>query len=172
MIRAFIGIGSNIEPAANVRAALHALAGESCLAGISTIYLTEALGDAAQPPYYNGVAEIETEVPPREMKFGVLRGIEQSLGRQRSVDKYAPRTMDLDLIVYGDLVLHEEGLDIPDPDILTRPFLAIPLCELEPDLVLAGYGLRISEIAAALSSAEMQPLGDYTRRLRDELICR
>jgi 2-amino-4-hydroxy-6-hydroxymethyldihydropteridine diphosphokinase len=172
MTRAFIGIGSNIDPATNVRAALHALAGESCLVGISTIYLTEALGDAVQPPYYNGVAEIATEVPPREMKFGVLRGIEQCLGRQRSADKFAPRTMDLDLIVYGDLVLHEDGFDIPDPDILKRPFLAIPLCELAPDLVLAGYGQRISEIAAALSYGEMKPLEDYTQRLRDELIRR
>lgn len=172
MTRAFIGIGSNIEPAANVRAALRALAGESRLVGISTIYLTEALGAAAQPAYYNGIAEIETEVPPREMKFDVLRGIEQRLGRQRNADKYAPRTMDLDLIVYGDLVLHEAGLDIPDADILMRPFLAIPLCELAPDLVLAGYGQRISEIAAALSSVGMQPLEGYTLRLRDELVRR
>jgi dihydroneopterin aldolase/2-amino-4-hydroxy-6-hydroxymethyldihydropteridine diphosphokinase len=170
MTRAFIGIGSNIEPAENVRAATRGLARQTRLVAISTVYLTEAVGRTEQPPYYNCVVEIETEAPPADIKFGLLRGIENKLGRQRTADKYAPRTIDLDLIVYGDLTLDAEGIKLPDPEILERPFLAIPLSELAPDLVLAGYGLRIGEVAAKLPPDGMQPLPDYTKSLREELL--
>ena len=170
MARAFIGVGSNIEPAQNVRAATHALARRLPLVGISTVYLTDALRDAAQPPYYNCVLEVNTEAPPREIKFGILRTIEDSLGRQRTTDKFAPRTIDLDLIVYGDLTLDGDGIRLPDPDILRRAFLAIPLYELAPNLVLAGYGVRISEIAARLPQHGMRPLQDYAQQLREEVV--
>jgi 2-amino-4-hydroxy-6-hydroxymethyldihydropteridine diphosphokinase len=170
MARAFIGIGSNIDPAENVRAAIRSLARQARLVGISTVYLTEALGRPDQPPYYNCVVEVETDVPPAELKFGLLRSIENGLGRQRTEDRYAARAIDLDLLVYGDLVLDMEGMRLPDPDILQRPFLAIPLFELAPDMVLVGYGLRISKVAASLTQDGMQPLKDYTRSLRKELL--
>lgn len=170
MTLAFIGIGSNIEPAANVRAAIRSLARKTRLAAISTVYLAEALGRPEQPPYYNCVVAVETELSPTELKFGLLRGIENGLGRLRTQDKYAARTIDLDLIVYGDLMLDAEGVKLPDPEILERPFLAIPLFELAPDLVLAGYGLPISKVAASLTQDGMQPLKDYTGSLRKELL--
>jgi len=170
MARAFIGIGSNIEPAENVRAAIRGLARQTRLVAISTVYLTEAVGRTEQPPYYNCVVEIETEAPPADIKFGLLRGIENKLGRQRTADKYAPRTIDLDLIVYGDLTLDVDGIKLPDPEILDRPFLAIPLSELAPGMVLPSYGLRIGEIAARLPQDGMRPLPDYTKSLREELL--
>ncbi len=172
MVRAFIGIGSNIRPAENVRAAIRALAHETSLAGISMVYLTDALGRPEQQPYYNCVVEIETDVPPLEVKRRILRGIEDSLERTRTADKYAARTIDLDLIVYGDLTLDAEGIRLPDPDILERPFLAVPLAELAPDLVLAGYGLRVADIAAGMPKGGMKPLPDYARLLREELRAR
>lgn len=168
MARAFIGIGSNIEPAENVRAAIHSLVRQTRLVGISMVYSTAALGRPEQPPYYNCVVEIETEAPPAELKHGLLRAIENNLGRKRTADKYAPRTIDLDLLVYGDLALDAEGIRLPDPDILERPFLAIPLFELAPDMVLAGYGLYIGEIAARFSQDGMKPLKDYVKLLREE----
>lgn len=170
MARAFIGIGSNIEPAANLRSAIRSLARRTRLVSISMVYLTEALDRPEQSPYYNCVVAIETAASPAEMKYGILRQIEIQLGRQRSPDKYAPRTIDLDLIVYGDLALDAAGLKLPDPDILERPFLAIPLFELAPDLVLAGYGLSVCEIAARLPKDGMKPLQEYTRRLQEEMI--
>jgi len=169
MARAFIGIGSNIEPAENVRAAIRSLARQTSLVGISMVYCTDALDRPEQPPYYNCVVEIETEAPPAEVKHGLLRAIENNLGRKRTADKYAPRTIDLDLIVYGDLAMDAEGIRLPDPDILERPFLAIPLFELAPDMVLAGYGLRIGEIAARLPQDGMKPLKDYVSLLREEV---
>lgn len=169
MAHAFISIGSNIEPAENVRAAICSLARQTRLIGISMVYCTAALGRPEQPPYYNCVVEIETKAPPAEVKHGLLRAIENNLGRKRTEDKYAPRTIDLDLLVYGDLVLDAEGIRLPDPEILERPFLAIPLFELAPDMVLAGYGLRIGEIAARLSQDGMKPLKDYVKLLREEM---
>jgi 2-amino-4-hydroxy-6-hydroxymethyldihydropteridine diphosphokinase len=168
MTRAFVGIGSNIEPEANVRAAIRLLARRTRLVGISMVYLSAALGRPEQPPYYNCVAEIETEAPPTEIKFGILRDIEHSLGRERTPDKYAARTIDLDLIAYGDLALDAEGMELPDPDILERPFLAIPLFELAPDMVLPRYGVPIREVAARLAQDGMKPLEEYAKLLRAE----
>lgn len=169
MTRAFIGIGSNMDPAENVRQALHILARKARLAGLSMVYCTEALERPGQPPYYNCVAEIETEAPPQEVKHAILRPIENSLGRKRTEDKYAPRTIDLDLIVYGDLVSDAEDIKLPDPEILERPFLAIPLFELAPEMVLAGYNQPIAEIAAKLTQEKMTPLEGYSHLLREEL---
>ncbi len=172
MARAFIGIGSNIQPAENVRAAIRALAGKTNLVGVSTVYLTDAIGHPEQAPYYNCVAEIETQTPPAEIKSGLLRGIESDLGRKRTEDKYAPRTIDLDLIAYGDLMMDADGLRLPDPEILERPFLAIPLFELAPNLVLAGYGLPIREVATSLPQDGMTPLREYSGLLRAEMLSR
>jgi dihydroneopterin aldolase/2-amino-4-hydroxy-6-hydroxymethyldihydropteridine diphosphokinase len=169
MTRAFIGIGSNIEPAKNTIVALRSLARQTHVTAVSMVYCTSALGRPEQSDYFNCVAEIETDAPPAELKRGILRTIETKLGRERSDDKYAPRTIDLDLIIYGDLVVDEEGIKLPDPDIMERPFLAIPLFELAPDLVLAGYNLRIGEIAARIQQEGMRPLEDYTRLLRKKL---
>ncbi len=169
MARAYIAIGSNINPADNVRLALQSLAKHVHLTGISMVYRIAALDRPEQPPYYNCVAEIETEVPPLELKRGLLRSIEDILGRKRSADKFAARTIDLDLIVYGDWVMDEESLKLPDPEIMERPFLAIPLFELAPDMVLAGSNRRIAEIAAQLHQSSMQPLKDYARQLQQTL---
>ena len=168
-MRAFIGIGSNIEPAKNVIVAVRNLAQQTRVTGISTVYCTDALDRPEQPHYYNCVVEIETEAPPSEVKYGILRPIENSLGRKRSEDKFAPRTIDLDLILYGNLAMDEGDIKLPDPEILERPFLAIPLFELAPDLVLAGYNLRISEVAARFQQSGMRPLVDYTTVLRKKL---
>lgn len=138
------------------------------MVGISMVYRTGALDRPEQPHYFNCVAEIETEAPPAEVKRGILRPIEDGLGRKRSGDKYAPRTIDLDLILYGDLAMDAKGIKLPDPEILERPFLAIPLFELAPGLVLPGYDLPIGEIAASLPQDGMTPLADYTRLLREE----
>jgi 2-amino-4-hydroxy-6-hydroxymethyldihydropteridine diphosphokinase len=171
MARAFIGVGSNIEPEKNVRAAILCLAQQIRLIGISMVYRTEALAHPEQPPYFNCVVEVETGALPAQVKHAILHPIETSLGRMRTADKYAPRTIDLDLILYGDLVINAPDVRLPDPEILERPFLAIPLFELAPDLVLPGFNLRISEVAARLPRGGMAPLEGYAVRLREEAGC-
>ena len=167
-VRAYVAIGSNIEPEANVRLALFKLAQQARLAGVSMVYRSAALGRPEQPPYFNCVAAIETRLPPLQLKHALLRPIEQRLGRQRGADRYAARPIDLDLVAYGDLVLEKAELRLPDPDILERPFLAIPLCELAPELVVGGR--RIADIAAGMGEGGIEPMPDYSRQLRAMLV--
>jgi 2-amino-4-hydroxy-6-hydroxymethyldihydropteridine diphosphokinase len=170
MARAFISIGSNIDPETNVRNAVHRLGSTARVMAISTVYRTEPIGPPGQPWFYNCVVEIETEMAPRELKFTLLRRIESELGRARSSDKFAARTIDLDLILYNELVMTTPDLALPDPDIPKRPFLAIPLHELAPGLILPGSGLRIQEAAMSLSPNAMMPLAAYTEQLRKEFL--
>ena len=170
MARAFIAVGSNIEPAENVRAAVRLLAARVRVEGISTVYQTEPLGRPEQESYYNCVVEVETDLGPRDLKWSVLGPIEERLGRVRGEDKYAPRTMDLDVIVYGGLAVTEEGLTLPDPEILRRPFLAVPLAELAPGLSLPGLGVTAEEAAERLPREGMRPLDGYTESLRREVL--
>jgi dihydroneopterin aldolase/2-amino-4-hydroxy-6-hydroxymethyldihydropteridine diphosphokinase len=169
MARAFISVGSNIDPAENVRRALRLLAGQVRIVGISTFYRTRPLGRPEQPDFYNGVVAVETQASAVELKHSVLRAVEQQLGRRRTEDKYAPRTIDLDVLLYDELVAVAEDLTIPDPDIPQRPFLAIPLYELAPDLVLPDSGRPIRDIAAVLAEHRMQPLPEYTQSLRESV---
>lgn len=170
MTRAFVSVGSNIDPAANTELALRMLRRETRIRNISTVYQTEAEDRPEQPRYYNCVVEIDTVLAPRELKFDVLRKIEETLGRVRSSDKFASRTIDLDLILYDDLVMHTDDLVLPDPDITRRPFLAIPLHELAPGLVLPEPGARIEEIVRAMTPHHMKPLDHYTEHLRKEIL--
>ncbi|MHB9134518.1 MAG: 2-amino-4-hydroxy-6-hydroxymethyldihydropteridine diphosphokinase [Armatimonadota bacterium] len=169
MPHAYIAIGSNIHPEDNVHRALLLLARRVRITGISTFYRTAPLGNPGQQAFYNGVVAVETDIPPEALKYQVLRKIEEESGRRRTADKYAPRTIDLDLLLYDDLLLNTETLILPDPDIAARPFLAIPLCELDPARVLPGAGKTLREIAAALPDQEMEPLTAFTAALREDI---
>ncbi len=158
MARAFIGMGANVDPEANILRALGLLSSRARVVGVSTFYRTPAEGRPEQPDYVNGVVAIETELPPRELKEGVLEGIEARLGRRRTGDKFAARPIDLDLLLYEDLVVDEPGLALPPPDIERRPFVAIPLAELAPERILPGTDLLLRDVAAKWSGARMEPL--------------
>lgn len=166
MTRAYVSIGSNIDPERHVQEALCLLAASMPVPAISTMYRNPALGRDGSPPFINGVAAIEATRPPREVKYDVLRRIEYTLGRQRTGDPFAPRTIDLDLLLYGDQIIQTDELAIPDPNIARRPFIVIPLCELAPESLLPGDGRRICEIAAAVDATALEPLDEYTLRLR------
>ncbi len=175
MARAYIGIGSNIEPAENIRKALRALCLRASVKKISTVYRTPAEGKPGKkqkrPFFYNLVVEVETQLPPGELKFGILRPIERLLGRKRTKDKSADRTIDLDLLLYDEVVLRGSSgrLNIPDPQIELRAFVALPLEELSPRLRLPGSGRPIAGIAASLDKSAMEPLREYTGTLRREI---
>ncbi|MBF0547283.1 MAG: 2-amino-4-hydroxy-6-hydroxymethyldihydropteridine diphosphokinase [Candidatus Riflebacteria bacterium] len=169
VVQAFIAIGSNINPAENVLKALRALIHQVQVVGISTFYFTEPVGRIDQASFYNGVLEVRTEIPPETLKFQVLRKIEKDLGRRRTKDKYSPRTIDLDLILYGNLILKMKGLVLPDPEIFTRQFLAFPLYELVPDLILPPGGKSIVEIIQGMTEGTMKPLKEFNLILKQEL---
>src|SRR5215510_14584310 len=158
MPRAFIGIGSNIAPEKNIREALRLLARSARIMSISTFYREPAIDRPSEPDFYNGVIAIDTDLPPMTLKLKELRKIESALGCRRSADKYASRTIDLDLLVYGDLVISSKQLTLPDPDILRRSFVAVPLCEIAPELLLPGSGVPIRQVADRLPKESMQRL--------------
>jgi dihydroneopterin aldolase/2-amino-4-hydroxy-6-hydroxymethyldihydropteridine diphosphokinase len=167
--RAFIAVGSNISPEENVRAALLALARQEQIVAVSTIYRTKPEGRPDQPDFYNCVVEIKTEKTPEALKYQVLRRIEADLGRQRTLDKFAPRTIDLDLVLYDNLVLNTDSLVLPDPEIASRHFLARCLYELAPDLTLPGTTSRVAELSACLPQDNIYPLEDYTANIKSEI---
>lgn len=164
--RAFIAVGSNVDPERNVADALELLGRHLRIVAVSNFYHTPALGPAGRPDFLNGVVEIETELKPLELKRQVLLEVEDALGRERGDDRNAPRTIDLDLVLYGDVVSDEAGIVLPAPEILERAFVALPLLELEPDLVLPGAIRPLHELAAGLSSEQMEPAELFNARQR------
>ena len=169
MPRAYISVGSNLDRENNILQAMHFLSQDVSVINLSLFYRTEPLNRPGQPDFYNGVVSIETEILPGDLKYQVLRRIENKLGRVRSTDKYASRGIDLDILLYDQQVIHNEILDIPDPDILKRPFLVLPLYELNPELILPEWNRPIREIAEELSNIKMIPLTVFTDKLRRNL---
>jgi 2-amino-4-hydroxy-6-hydroxymethyldihydropteridine diphosphokinase len=157
MITVYIGVGSNINPMESIPRALSLLKKKVKISAVSTFYFTPPLNNKVQPDYCNGVWEIETSYSPHSLKFQVLRPIESELGRKRGQDTYASRTIDLDILVYGREVIRTDELTIPDPDIYTRPFIAIPLAEIAPHLIIPDTGEGINDIANTMKNTQMMP---------------
>jgi len=168
MPRVFVSVGSNIDSEENVARALRLLDAQLGIHEVSTFYRTPALNRPGDPPFVNGVVEVDDRLRPTEVKK-LLRNIERTLGRERTDDRYAPRPMDLDLLLYGDQVSSSDAVTLPHPDIRERPFVAIPLLELAPDLVLPGSGMALRSVVDSLPPYPMDPLPDLTRRLRTEI---
>ncbi len=164
----FVGVGSNIEPYSNVKSALVALHRTVGVRALSTFYRTPPLDRPGDPPFVNGVVELSDVLAPNQLKQ-MLRRTEEALGRQRGSDRYAPRPIDLDLLIYGDLVCNSDELRLPHPTILERPFVAIPLLELAPELVIPGSGATLRSLVGTISPYPMEPLPDLTGELRKEL---
>jgi 2-amino-4-hydroxy-6-hydroxymethyldihydropteridine diphosphokinase len=143
MVTAFVGIGSNLgEPERQIAAALDQLAAEEGieLVAVSTLRETEPVGYPDQPNFLNGAARIETELPARDLLKRLL-AIEGRLGRVRGEGpRFGPRTIDLDLLVYGQERIEEPGLTVPHPRLAERRFALEPLAELAPGLEIPGLG--------------------------------
>ena len=140
MHRAFIALGANLEdPAAQVRAALADLtgSGDIALVAASSLYRTAPIG-ADGPDYINAVAAVDTPLPPAGL-LSRLFAVEAHFGRTRSY-RNAPRTLDLDLLLYDDQVLDGPELTLPHPRLHLRAFVLVPLAEIAPDLALPGRG--------------------------------
>lgn len=151
MTRAYIGLGSNLgDRESYVRAALGALAVEPEieLVAASSFRDTEPVGIVDQPRFLNAAAAIDTSLPPRALLERLL-AIERRLGRTRSGQRFGPRTIDLDVLVYGVERVDEPGLEIPHPRLHERRFALEPLAELDPELVVPGRG-SVGELLAAL----------------------
>jgi 2-amino-4-hydroxy-6-hydroxymethyldihydropteridine diphosphokinase len=140
MERAFVGVGANLGDAqATARAALQALGRlpQTQRLACSSLYRSAPV-DATGPDYVNAVAELRTALPPHEL-LRCLQVIEQTFGRTRGA-RHAPRTLDLDLLLYGDRMQHDGELTLPHPRLHLRAFVLQPLAELDPMLTLPGLG--------------------------------
>jgi 2-amino-4-hydroxy-6-hydroxymethyldihydropteridine diphosphokinase len=143
--RAYVGIGANLgDREGTIRAALAALPG---LVAVSELRETEPVGVVDQPPFLNGAAALETELSARELLEALLE-VERGLGRERH-ERWGPRRIDLDLLLYADETIDEPGLTVPHPRLHERHFALEPLLDLEPELVIPGHG-RVSDLLAGL----------------------
>jgi len=147
--KAFISLGSNINPEAHLPTAARALGILGQVLGFSKVYRNPAVGGQAQPDFLNAAALVDTGLDALEVRR-TLRDIEASLGRERTDDRYAPRVIDLDLCLYGATVLNTPDFRLPDPDILTRACLAVPLAELYPGFLHPVTGDTLACIAHRL----------------------
>jgi 2-amino-4-hydroxy-6-hydroxymethyldihydropteridine diphosphokinase len=147
-VQAFIGLGSNLgDRHSNLRAAVDALreTGGVSVIATSSIYETDPVGPP-QPDFLNAVVEISTTLAPREL-LGVLKDVEARIGRVPT-ERWGPREIDLDLLLYGEEALEEPGLVVPHPEMYARAFVLVPLTELHPELggQTDGRGVRKTEL--------------------------
>lgn len=140
-MRAYVALGSNLDdPLAQVRAGAQALGKlpGTRLVCCSSLYRTAPVGVTEQPDFINAVCEVDTSLPTGTLLQALL-GIERTHGRQRDIPG-GPRTLDLDLLLYGELACHEPGLTLPHPRLHERAFVLYPLSEIAPGLNIPGRG--------------------------------
>ena len=158
-VSAWIGLGSNLgDSAAALQNALDAL-GRTFgveLTAVSSVYQSAPVGLSAQPDFLNAVARIDTSLEPGELLDQLLR-IETEQGRVRVGERFGPRLIDLDLLLYNETVLQTEDLTLPHPRMLERRFVLEPLAELEGDMGLAG-GRRLCDCLEACSDQRLDKI--------------
>ena len=141
----FVSIGSNLgDKIGNCKIAIEEIAAFAKIVKISSCYETEPLGYEDQPNFINCAAEICTDLPPHDL-LTKLNKIEDKLGRVR-LEKWGPRTIDLDIIFYGEQVIKDDNLVIPHPRAHLRRFVLEPICEIAPEFIHPEYNLSIYEL--------------------------
>ncbi len=144
---AYVGLGSNLQdPAAQLKSAFAALAAlpSTSVVARSSLYRSAPVGYADQPDFVNAVIALETELAPRALLDALLE-IERRHGRVREFQN-SPRTLDLDVLLYGDLQLREPGLTIPHPRMHERAFVLVPLAEIAPRQAIPGMGTVVEQL--------------------------
>lgn len=151
MTRAYVALGSNLgDREAILRAAVDALDAEDGIevVAVSSLRDTEPVGVGDQPRFLNGAVALDTTLAPRELLERLLE-VEQRFGRVRVPGEHGPRTLDLDLLLYGDERIDEPGLVVPHPRLHERRFVLEPLADLDPELDVPGRG-RVGELTAGV----------------------
>ena len=154
-IEIYIGLGSNLGDAkGHIVAGLQGLAGLAGVSGVraSSCYLTAPVGKTDQPAFVNAVAGARFRGSPLELLDGLM-AIEQSRGRVRR-ERWGARTLDLDLLLFGDQVMDLPRLKVPHPEMAGRAFVLVPLAELAPDLVLPGWGRTAAQLLEAMDPSQ------------------
>ncbi|GAB3370843.1 2-amino-4-hydroxy-6-hydroxymethyldihydropteridine diphosphokinase [Azotobacter armeniacus] len=162
MERVYIGLGSNLAgPTEQLRAALAALQAlpRTRLVAVSSLYDSEPLGPADQPCYVNAVAALDSTLEPLEL-LDALQAIEREQGRVRKAERWGARTLDLDILLFGNRQLHGERLTVPHYHLQARPFVLYPLAEIAPGLRLPD-GRPLDELLAACPLQGLRRRADH-----------
>jgi 2-amino-4-hydroxy-6-hydroxymethyldihydropteridine diphosphokinase len=158
---AYIGLGGNVpsaagEPAATLAASVVRLSELGRVVRRSRLYSTAPVGLADQPRFVNAAVSLETELSPRKL-LDALLGIERDFGRDRTnAIPNGPRTLDLDILLYGQQVLREPGIEVPHPRLAERAFVLVPLSEIAPDAVVPGWNRCVKELLEGLNANATQ----------------
>jgi len=157
-MRAYLALGSNLaDPLHQVRAALDALAAlpQTRLLATSSLYRTPPYGPPDQPDYLNAAVLLETTLAP-EALLDLTQRIELEQGRVRKDERWGPRTLDLDIMLFGNLTLNTPRLTVPHYDMHNRAFMLVPLFEIAPELIFPN-GTSLKSLIATLDSSAIQP---------------
>lgn len=147
MNRVFVLLGSNIEKEKNMPTAVSLLRQSCQVVAMSAVYESKPVGLQEQPNFWNTAVLLQTPLSPHELREQVLHPIEQQLQRQRTADKNAPRTIDLDIVLFNDQIIDDAQHHIPDPDLLRFAHVAIPVAELAPAMQHPETGEPLAAIA-------------------------
>jgi 2-amino-4-hydroxy-6-hydroxymethyldihydropteridine diphosphokinase len=173
MPTAYIGLGANLPgpagpPEAALAAAVERLAELGRVTARSSLYSTAPVGLAEQPRFLNAALGLETDLMPRALLEALL-GIEHALGRDRSAGiANGPRTLDLDILLYGDLVLSEQGFEVPHPRMAERAFVLAPLSEIGPEVRDPRTGLTMKELFQRVSMSAPEDAPEAVVRVESE----
>ena len=155
----YLILGSNIGKERNLPTAVSLLRAACDVVAVSSIYETVPTGLRDQPNFWNTAVHLRTHLTPNELKTEILAPIEEQLKRVRLADKNAPRTIDLDIVLFNDEVCEYDGGDgrlrpIPDPDLLKFPHVAVPIAELAGEMLHPETAVSLAEIAAKLQQPD------------------
>lgn len=159
---AYIGLGSNLsDPQQQVATALQELNSipDTCLVEASSLYVSKPMGPSDQPDYINAVAKISTSLTPQAL-LKALQDIEQTHQRQRKDERWGPRTLDLDIILFADEQIETKTLQIPHYGVAEREFVLIPLQELQADLIIPGKG-AVEGLIEQLPPYKLSKINNY-----------
>jgi 2-amino-4-hydroxy-6-hydroxymethyldihydropteridine diphosphokinase len=165
---AYLSLGSNIEPERNLPAAVALLEQFGHVRAVSSVWQSAPVGFAAQADFLNAAVILETTLSAQRLRERAIAQIEESLKRVRMENKNAPRTIDIDIMLFNEEVLSLGQRHIPDAEVLERPFVAIPLAEIAPDYVHPETGQTLTQIADqfAPESAGMSRRDDVTLSMK------
>lgn len=145
---AYLSLGSNIEPEFHLPQAVAELKQFGQIKAVSSVWQSSAIGTSGQPDFLNAALLLETSLSAGDLRQKAIAQIENSLGRVRTEDKNAPRTIDIDIILFNHEIFILGHRQIPDPELLQRSFVAIPMAEVAPDYVHPQVNVTLKEIAS------------------------